>query len=241
MEKKKPQSKRRYRKLKRLQELPDFSTLPAVCAEAAFILQHTHSAASALFKAYQLLRRRRTAERGMTTDEEQDLLRAMLVMTAAGLDGMAKQLIRNSLPKLAPSQTEVRKGLRRFIASQLAATGESAANFMADLLSSQDQYAQVIERYIFQLTGGSLQSVDEILSTAAALGVAKNELGINIQMLKQTFAVRNAIIHELDMNLSGERRKRNIRREKDMTEMVELLLTLSSGLIQRVAERLGDA
>jgi len=241
MEKTKTQGKRRYRKLKRLQELPDFSTLPAVCADAAFILQHAHSTASALFKAYQLLRRRRTAERGMTTDEEQDLLRAMLVMTAAGLDGMAKRLIRDSLPKLALSLTEARKGLRRFIASQLAATGESAANFMADILSGQDHFGQVIERYIVQLTGGSLQSVDEILSTAAALGVTKDELGIDIQKLKQTFAVRNAIIHELDMNLSGERRKRNIRREKDMTEMVELLFSLSSGLIRKVAERLGDA
>jgi hypothetical protein len=38
--------------------------------------------------------------RGMSTDEEQDLLRAMLVTAAPGLDAMTKQLIRDALPKV---------------------------------------------------------------------------------------------------------------------------------------------
>lgn len=231
-------NKRPYRKLKILQELPDFSSLPEICSDAALILKHAHLTASALFKAYQLLRRRRPGQRGMTTDEEQDLLRAMLVMTAAGLDGMAKQLVRDTLPVLIPKQTEARKGLRRFIASQLLATGESSKDFMSDILSTKDHFHQVIERYINDLTGGSLQSVEEILSTAAAFGVSKDELGINVLRIKQVFAVRNTIIHELDMNLSGARRKRNLRREKDMKEMVESLFGLSSNLIQKVGEKL---
>lgn len=34
------------------------------------------------------------------TDEEQDILRAMLIFSSAGLDSMVKQLIRDALPEI---------------------------------------------------------------------------------------------------------------------------------------------
>lgn len=232
-----PKLKRPYRKSKKLKGLPDFSTLPAACSDAATILTHAHGTASALLKAYELLRRRRGASRGMTTDEEQDLLRAMLVMTAAGLDGMAKQLIRDCLPTLARHEEAVLKGLRKFIASELGRGPESSASFMANVLSGQNTFSQVIEGYIRDLTGGSLQSVDEILSTAAALGVVKDDLGVNVEKLRKTFEIRNRIIHELDMDLEGERRKRNIRAQKDMVERVEFIFDLSTNLLRKVGDK----
>jgi len=230
--------RRRYRKLKKLQDLSDLSALPHECERAALILQHAHSTASALFKAYQLLRRKRGAERGMTTDEEQDLLRAMLVMTAAGLDGMAKQLVRDTLRTLVMKQTTAQKQLRDFIARHLRGTADSTEKFLADILSVEKPFERIIERYIRDLTAGSLQSVDEILSTAAALGVEKRDLESYTGKLKDIFHVRNSIVHELDMNLTGARRKRNIRREADMVAMVEFLFGFSSALITKVASNL---
>jgi len=55
----------------------------------------------------------------MTTDEEQDLLRAMLVMAAAGLDSMTKQLIRDALPQVVHRTGAAREGLEKFLARQL--------------------------------------------------------------------------------------------------------------------------
>ena len=85
------------RRVPKLRELTNRPVASEACQGAALILKHTHDSASALLKAFNLAREGRGRPRGMTTDEEQDLLRAMVVMAAAGLDAMAKQLIRDGL------------------------------------------------------------------------------------------------------------------------------------------------
>ena len=94
----KQKSPERRHKL-RVAALPDPKT--AACSKAAVILARTHESADALLKAFELAQQERGTPRGMSTDDEQDLLRAMLVMTAAGLDSMLKQLIRDALHNLA--------------------------------------------------------------------------------------------------------------------------------------------
>ena len=83
----------------------------APCGKAAIILKVSHESADALLKAFELAQTGRGAPRGMTTDEEQDLLRAMLVMAAAGLDSMLKRLIRDCMPSLVKANPQVREGL----------------------------------------------------------------------------------------------------------------------------------
>src|SRR5712691_1458226 len=61
-----------------------------LCKSAGRILETAHDSAGALLKAFDLARTQRGRSAGMSTDQEQDLLRAMLVMAAAGLDGMVK-------------------------------------------------------------------------------------------------------------------------------------------------------
>jgi hypothetical protein len=74
--------------------------LAPLCKSAGRILETAHDSAGALLKAFDLARTQRGRSAGMSTDQEQDLLRVMLVMAAAGLDGMVKQLIRDTLPSL---------------------------------------------------------------------------------------------------------------------------------------------
>lgn len=232
--------KRRYRRLKTLAPLQNFSSLPVECKNARLILSCAFDSASALFKAYQLLIRRRSPKQGgMTTDEEQDLLRAMLVMAGAGVDGMAKELIRKTLFVLVKKEPEVLNGLKKFIETQLRGKNEQiSAAFMAKILVAQDHLAQVTEEYVRDLTGGSLQSAEEILSTANALGVVNFQSKIDVRKLKQVFEVRNKIIHELDMNLGGTRRKRILRSQKGMTGLVEFLFHTASTLLTEVGTKL---
>lgn len=174
----------------------------------------------------------------MTTDEEQDLLRAMLVMTGAGLDGTAKELIRKSLHALVKKDPEVLKGLQSFIETQILKKNEkSAASFIAKVFVADDHVSQVIEAYIQELTGGSLQSAEEMLSTANALGIKDFAQRVDIKKLKTVFEVRNKIIHELDMNLSGTRRKRNIRNQTEMTKHVEFLFHTAATLLEEVSKK----
>ncbi len=224
--------KRELAKLRQIQH-------PLFYSRATLILKCAHDSASSLLDTFHLLRKEKGGtRRGMTTDEEQDLLRAMLVMAAAGLDAMVKQLIRDSLPPLVACDPGVKEGLEKFISRQIRGEGESSAapggkEFLARVLAAPSQQAQVIEEYINDLTQGSLQSPAELCRIAAAFGLQPQILGVDQKVLKTIFGIRNEIIHELDINLGAERRRRNLRKSGDMISHTNALL--------QVAENLRDA
>ena len=182
----------------------------------------------------------------MTTDEEQDLLRAMLVMTAAGLDAMVKELIRCALPSLVERYEAVRDGLEKFVARQIRGDSDTpevvgGVKFLARLLTAPNQQVQVVEEYIRELTGASLQSPHELVKATTALGVNPNDINLNPRDLKPIFDIRNQIIHELDVNLDGERRRRNIRGQTDMRRYSNGLLSVAQNLIEAVDGKLANA
>jgi hypothetical protein len=216
------------------------------CTKAALILERTHNSASAILEALELVRAGRGRPRGVLTDNEQDLLRAMLVMAAAGLDSMLKQLIRDALPSLVRADDSVREELEKFIARSIRGEAEipesGSAKFLARVLASESPQAKVIEAYIQELTGGSLQSVAELSRVTAALGA--RGVAIDQRLLKPIFDVRNRIIHELDINLDGDRRRRHDRGIDDMKRSANVLLEIAENILRAVDERLapgGDA
>lgn len=213
------------------------------CKKAWLILKHAHESAQSLLRAFELARGMRGRPRGMTTDEEQDLLRAMLVMSAAGLDAMTKQLLRESLPRLTKKHDAVRRGLEKFLARRIRGSPDSideisGAHFLARIFAAPTQQAQVIEEYIAELTGVSLQSPAELMKAANALGIDPKDVGIVPTALRPIFDIRNKIVHELDINLDAERRNRNVRRRTVMTKHARTLLRIAEQMLKRADETL---
>jgi hypothetical protein len=216
------------------------------CERAALILEHTHESVAALLKAFDLARSVRGGKkpsRGMTTDEEQDLLRAMLVMAAAGLDSMTKQLIRDALPLIVHSNERARDGLEKYLARQLTGdveliTAGRSPKFVAMLLSSSDLPQRAAAKYVEHLTAASLQSAEELLKIGAAFGLTGAELTTDFQTLRPIFGVRNKIVHELDIDLTGARRKRNLRGKADLVRYSNALLAAGGDLIGAVNRQL---
>jgi len=224
-----------------LRELREIEGLSPECERAALILERAHGSADAILEAFELVRRQRGNPRGVLTDNEQDLLRAMLVMAAAGLDSMIKQLIRDALPRLARGDETVREELEKFISRSIRgdpalAEPANAAKFLARVLTADSPQGKVIEEYIRELTGGSLQSASELNRVAAALGVQALRLDQNA--LREIFDVRNKIIHELDINLAGDRRRRHDRGVHDMTRFTTTLITTAERVLEAVHEKL---
>lgn len=209
------------------------------CDSSSLILRHAYESADALLKAYDLARQQRGGRRGMTTDQEQDLLRAMLVMAAAGLDAMSKQLIRDALPKLLERNDKALNTFEKFIARRLGndldvSEKASANKFLARVLSRPSPQTQLIEEYIQDLTRGSLQSTEALFQIAAALGIDPPKAGIEPNTLTPIFHTRNSIIHELDINLAAPRRNRHVRRQTTMIRGTNLLLRLSAKILELV-------
>lgn len=210
--------------------------------KAALIYQNARYSAASLLQAFELARASRGKPRGMTTDQEQDILRAMLVMSAAGLDASLKQIIRDALPELATREYAVQQGFEKFVRQSLAGAdvesdAASGLKFLARVLSTPSPYWRAVDEYIRDLTGDSLQSAEQVLSAVAALGLDHQKMGFSIQDLKVIFKVRNQIIHELDIDLGGERRKRNIRGRDDMVGYADTLLNTTASIILGVDKK----
>jgi hypothetical protein len=222
---------------------------------AACLLPGTETAQRFLGSAYdsvdgvletlETLRQIRQAQggdiRGRLTGSEEDQLRAAIVFTGAGLDSTLKQLIRDTLPTLLETNTQAHDKFEAFAAARLG-TGEIAdTKMIARYLTSPDPRARLIEDYIYDLTGSSLQSADEVGKVAGALGIDDADLRRRITGLGTLFKARNEISHELDLQRPeqpGDRTKRS--RPLDPTknlcqeglEVAQLIVNAAGQLMQ---------
>lgn len=208
-------------------------------AKPALIYEYTHTSASSLVVAFDDAKAKRGNLRGILTDQEQDILRAALVMCCAGVDACLKQAIRDCFEHLLEESRSVREGFEKFIRKRISGEGDAlelaaGSKFLALVLAEKSPRTKLIEEYIRDLTGDSLQSVDEILRTTAALGLENKKLGLDVARLKDVFQVRNKIIHELDLDLEAPKRKRKIRSQTDLLDTSDFML----GSIKKVLEAL---
>lgn len=204
--------------------------------DPALIFENAHFSTTSLFQAFELARHSRGRPRGMTTDQEQDILRAMLIMACAGLDAALKQLIRDTLPLVVKASPEAQGELEKFTERQLRGEDEIGTNvkYLAHILAGSSTYSRLIESYIGALTGDSLQSADQLFKALAALGIQATSVGLEKKLYQPIFTARNQIIHELDIDLNGQQRKRNMRGVDDMIGWSDLILGLTRRIIETV-------
>jgi hypothetical protein len=168
------------------------------------------------------LRRQQTGDiRGRLPANEEDLLRAAIVFAGAGLDAALKRLIRDTLPPLLECSQQAHDKFEAFAADRLG-TGELAdARAVARYLTSANPRQRLIDDYVYDLTGSSLQSAEEVQRTAGALGIADNQLRQRIGSLRPLFVARNEISHELDLQ-RPERQGDRARRTRGINASVRL-------------------
>ena len=164
----------------------------------------------------------------------------MLVFAGAGLDACAQQLVRDALPRLVVEHTDARDALTAFAARRLRRQGDSEvggvdARFLAELLLG-DPEQNLIEALIDDLTGSSMQSVEELKRVAAHLGVVGDkELMACIESVRNAFGVRNRIAHDMDINFfDSKRRSRTARKRADMVRDSNSLLAAAEALVLAV-------
>lgn len=211
----------------------------SLLAKPASIYEYTHASASSLVTAFDDAKAKRGNVRGVLTDQEQDILRASLVMCCAGVDAALKQAIRDCFETLLEKNKLVREGFEKFIRKRISGEGDvlevaSGVKFLAQVLADKAPRAKLVEDYIRELTGDSLQSADEILRTAAALGLDTKTLALDIPRLKDIFQIRNKIIHELDLDLNAPKRKRRVRSQKDLLDNSDFMLATIKKLLEAV-------
>ena len=198
------------------------------------IVVYAHETAASLLAGFNSLGQARGA--GAPSDEQQDLLRAMVVFAGAGLDACAQQIVRDALPRLAAEHADSRKALVGFAARHLrqseSETGGVDSRALAELLLGSPE-EKLIELLVDDLTGSSMQSVEELKRVAAHLGVIQDkQLITTIESVRGAFAVRNRISHDMDVNFtSNPRRNRTLRKRADMVREANALLLVAEALV----------
>lgn len=213
-------------------------------SNARLILTYAHDSAISFEEAFRTVRAARGAKTGTSTDEEQDLVRAMLVFAAAGLDSTIKQLIRDALPELSGIDDQVAERLEAFVSKQVRVESDGArgaGKFLARVLTADDPRRQVIEAYILELTGSSLQSADELMKACNALGLEPKKVKVDKKALTPIFRIRNEIIHELDINFDHVNRNRESRSLKLMSRHSNQLLEVGEAIVAAVEAKLKEA
>ena len=168
-----------------------FEPLPQQPASPVLVKSHTiligaYDAASSFLTLFESTRRNRNA-RGTPTDQEQDLLRAMLVFACAGLDSMIKQVVRDALESVIDRSDGAHGNFRVYVEKRLARQGTLDPKFLAEVLTGTDPRKVLIAELVGELTSQSLQSKDQVLRAASFFDIPSNALTPDIRLLDRIF------------------------------------------------------
>lgn len=216
---------------------------------SSLILKYAHDTAESLLEAFGNVRKARSAK-GTPTDEEQDLLRAMVVFAGAGIDSMTKQLIRDALPVMVATLPQARRRIERLGARHLRRSGADLEDDhdsplqtvnpqrLIRILFAESPRMGMVELLIDDLTAGSLQSDAELYRILNYLGLEPKSLGPDQEELREVFDCRNRLIHEMDIDFQQPNRNRFPRRRNDMVGYAGTLLNASNSILKGVDDQL---
>lgn len=203
-----------------------------------YILRSTHEAASSFLDIFQTSRRARGA-RGAPTDKEQDLLRAMLIFAASGLDSMVKQLIHDTLREIINVDQGATEMFKTYIERRIKKGEELDYKFLASVIAESEPRKTMISDLITSLRSSSLQSKDQLLKVAAFFNIPSAQLSTNFRLLDEIFEARNQIAHEMDIDFRQARKNRRSRRQDQMIGYASEIFRLANAFIRQVENKLG--
>ena len=212
--------------------------MPVETDKARKVLDHASQSVGGFLDAFTAVRREREA-RGAPTDSDQDLARAALVFAAAGLDSCIKHLIKDACQSLAGTNREVGEKFRKFVAKLVS---DESPKRLTEALVADSPKQQLLESYIYELTGSSLQSQDELAKAAGALGIKVPLLSERRGDIVEVFKTRNKIIHELDVQFDAGvgQRQRTSRTKRALEADSKLLLEVGAQFVEQVEAALDE-
>ena len=202
------------------------------------ILCKAHDAASSFLDIFNKTRTSRKAK-GTPTDEEQDLLRAMLVFTSSGLDSMMKQLVRDTLPVVVSKHEGALKMLKQYIEKRIRKNEDIDHKFLANIISETNPQDSLIRELVYELTSNSIQSVEQLLKVSSFFDVPSANITNDIPHLKSIFKVRNEIAHEMDIDFQQSNRNRRPRSKATMIKYTNELFRVSESILKEVSKKVG--
>ncbi len=205
------------------------------CRNAYTLLCKMHDTSSSFLEIFNA---KTSSAEEVPTDEDQDLLRAMLTFACAGLDFLVKQLIRDALPDVINCNEGAEQRFRADIERRIRRGEDIDAKFFADVLTQTNPRDRLIEILVDDLTSQSLQSKDQLLSAGSFFDIKSESITGDPNRLDRIFTVRNQIVHEMDIDFSQSDRNRRRRTKEEMVEDATEILRISEIFLAEVDRKL---
>lgn len=177
-----------------------------------------------------------------TRESAQDMLRSMIVFAGAGVDAVTKQLVRETLETMVSREGAAAQKFTEFVEASLDPGRRGNVKRLANYLLSSNPRQILIEDYVHDLTGSSLQSVAQLERVLISLGIVDRTLSIRCKNLRPLFVARNEIVHELDLvqpNTPGDRHRRT-RTKAEAVNLAHSALEFAQQIINAVGQLLAD-
>ncbi len=209
-------------------------------ARASEVYEYAYDSVKSFITLFQAEKKRRGNKRGILPQAEQNLLRAALTFTCAGLDSVLKHAIKDCLTAILSKDPDVEKRFAEFIEKKISptTTGNAGLKFLSQVLAKPDSWSALVDSYIAFLVGSSLQSEDEVIRVCSALGIEPTTLGLKRGSHKHVFHIRNEVIHEMDIDLAARPGKRIVRGQQDMLDAINLTLKLGREFVIAVDNKI---
>ncbi|MEU8757732.1 hypothetical protein [Streptomyces sp. NPDC048659] len=222
---------------------------PYKCPEvvpAWWRLRSTHSSVSGLFDTLHLVRRERSRQnnaetRGRLHSDAQDLLRAAIVFTSAGVDASVQALIEHAVPVLITRLGTPRDKYETFVEEQ--ARAPKVEDCFLAALKSQDPRPELLSLYVKSKTKASFQGSSDLRTRAASpLGITNQQIPKGrFTSLDVFFTARNDVAHRLDMDnvtKADAAPRRKVRTQDEVRSMCDDALLLVRDLVKETAVNL---
>ena len=196
------------------------------------IICNAHKACSAFLKQFEDIRKYRKAQ-GTATDAEQDLLRAMLAFACAGVDSMAKQLVRDALPEVVRADAGAAAMFFQRTKKALYKDNILNTDLLLQSIMTDSPKAILVDDLVRELTSSSLQSVEELFRVAAYFNIPSKELAPDPTDLKRIFGIRNQIAHEMDIDFKQPNRHRHPRARDKMINDVNVIFGVAKAFLEK--------
>ncbi|MER5302153.1 hypothetical protein ABT039_22220 [Streptomyces lasiicapitis] len=205
-----------------LVELSDLPRKPHGCppeVERSWArLVATYRSVSGLFTTLNELRAAQSDMRGAISESHRDQARSAIVFTAAGIDACLRTLLRDSLSTLLRTGGPAHGAFTRHFIDNRLKTAPSEATKRA--VVALDPRGALIDLYVNDLTGSSIQCAGDLEDCRDALGLKKDPALTDAILASHEpfFIARQQVVHELDLVDPSGKGTRG-RRHRDIAEV----------------------
>ena len=161
---------------------------------------------------------------------------------------LVKQLIKTKLSRLITADRMAEGKFKEYVKRGLKKDDKEVLNTVALALIDRNPREVFLNEYLESMTGESLQSVEELCKVSDASGLDTKSIFSSEKrnLLRDVFAVRNQIIHEMDITVTpgpskttGYRTRRQ-RRAAMMEKHTRAILDLAQELFSAYKKRFED-